>query len=1056
MTDRHLRFEENVGQGPSGATFVARGAGYRLYASAGEVAFVKTGEPMAAAETLRLRFSRGSHPLPRGEDRLPGVVNYFLGNAPGSWHTQVPTYGRLLYPQVYPGIDAAVYGIDGHLEYDFIVSPRGNPADIRFALGGATDVRLTDAGDLQAKVGRGEVRVSKPVLYQEAAGTRYPVEGRFVQRDEGLIGVDVAGYDGSRPLVIDPVVVYSTFLGTDANDIGTAMTLDADRNAYVTGYSVSMIANRADAFVAKLDAGGQLLYSTYLGGSFGANGNDIAVDASGRPCVVGHTLSADFPVVNALQPALTGVQSAFVTCLGANGDTIEFSTYFSGGSGSIGTGIALDAAGHIYLVGAGAFPTRNSLPGHVGGAFLSRIAPGPVLQYSTRLGGTGGEFANDVAIDRDGHAYVVGYTYSSDFPHRHPVQGSYGGGLTDAFVAKIASIETTNQIFDDSFDGENGGTAAAPYTTFADWRVVSGSVNLVYGPAATDGAVQGSGTGSSSIESIATFDLAHSSSMFPAAHPTKYRLEIDLAAAPEAGRVRVQLGDLLDDSLGADTSPSIVIREFVARTAVTAPLVLSWGAGEPAAIVSGVRLVELGGRPSLEYSTFLGGTGLEQASGVAVDAAGVAHITGTTSSSSFPLVGAFQTAFGGGDADGFVARLSADGSTLLFSTLVGGTANDEAASIAATPDGHSIVSGGTGSPDFPVADPVQPVNAGATDAFVFDINPAGDLVFSTFLGGNRFDHAARVAVDAAGFAYVAGQTSSADFPALNAFQPALISPNDAFVTKLSRDTTAPTVTCAAADGAWHAANVSLPCAAADTGSGLQHADDASFSLVTSVADGEETANALTDTRTVCDRAGNCATAGPVAGSMIDRKIPAIAISSPTGSYTLNQPEAAAYACADQGSSIASCAGPVPSGALFTTAAAGVHTFTVAATDGAGNIASKRVSYAVSYGICVDFDQTRSHPAGSTLPIKLRLCDAAGVNVSGPDVTLTALDVLQVSGNAPGPLDDAGHANPDLDFRHAGDAYIFNLSLKGLGTGTFALVFRATGDPTSHRVLFQVK
>jgi hypothetical protein len=273
------------------------------------------------------------------------------------------------------------------------------------------------------------------------------------------------------------------------------------------------------------------------------------------------------------------------------------------------------------------------------------------------------------------------------------------------------------------------------------------------------------------------------------------------------------------------------------------------------------------------------------------------------------------------------------------------------------------------------------------------------------------------------------------------------------------DTTSPTVACAVPDGQWHAADVSLPCTAGDSGSGLANAVDAAFTLVTSVADGSETADAPTGTRSVCDAAGNCATTGPLGGNRVDKKSPTITLTTPTSTtYVLKQAIPTNYNCADGGSGVATCAGPVASGANLDTASVGTKIFTVNASDGVGNQASQSVSYDVAYQICVLYDQTKSHRRGSTVPIKLQLCDAAGANTSSAAVVITATGLTKQDNSASSEVDDTGNANPDSNFRFDPTlgGYIYNLSTNGLSTGTWVLTFSVTGDPISHTVQFDIR
>jgi CSLREA domain-containing protein len=299
-----------------------------------------------------------------------------------------------------------------------------------------------------------------------------------------------------------------------------------------------------------------------------------------------------------------------------------------------------------------------------------------------------------------------------------------------------------------------------------------------------------------------------------------------------------------------------------------------------------------------------------------------------------------------------------------------------------------------------------------------------------------------------------GQTTIAFFARDNAGN---TEPGQTIVVKI--DKSAPTLSCDTADGIWHASNVSIACSATETISSLADNAEATFNLVTSVANGAETANASTNSHAVCDIAGNCATAGPIAGNQIDRKGPMITVTAPTATnYLLNQAVTVQFACSDGGSGVASCTGTSANGGSLDTASVGAKTFTVNATDNVGNSAvPAKVNYTVSFGIQVLFDQTRAHKSGSTIPIKVRLIDA-NANVSSAGTVLHAVSVVQISSQSSPVVEDAGNANPDFDFRYdpSTGGYIFNLKTTGYQTGNYLLNFTATGDPTIYSVGFQVR
>lgn len=280
--------------------------------------------------------------------------------------------------------------------------------------------------------------------------------------------------------------------------------------------------------------------------------------------------------------------------------------------------------------------------------------------------------------------------------------------------------------------------------------------------------------------------------------------------------------------------------------------------------------------------------------------------------------------------------------------------------------------------------------------------------------------------------------------------------------ELAEDTTAPTVSCDPADGAWHADNVVVGCTASDAVAGLAEPSDASFTLSTAVPDGVETNGAATGTRVICDARANCTTAGPSVGHRVDRRDPAIDLVAPMSrTYTIGEPLIATYTCSDGGSGVADCTGTEPAGATVPTDDVGTFRFDVSATDRVGNRSRAGSDYVVAYGVCPLYDTTKAKPAGSVVPLQLMLCDAHGNNLSAPEIEVTAVDLTLASTEAPGPVEDAGNANPDYGFRYSsglgvGGGYVYNLSTKGRTTGTWALRFRATGDPTLHRLLFQLK
>src|SRR6267378_1289589 len=406
---------------------------------------------------LRMKLRNANHAARiTGVDELAGTSNYFIGNDRAKWRTSVPTYAKVRYEGIYSGIDLVYYGNQRQLEYDFIVAPGADPRRIAFDVRGAKRIRRDAQGDLvlTMKTGEDEIRWHKPVVYQEKGGARQLVAAHYAVTDKNRVGFELAKYDVSRPLYIDPLI-YSTYLGGTAFDQAKAIALDSESNAYITGYTQSiyfpttpdaiqtvcgggkmLCSTYGDAFVAKINStGSALVYSTYLGGSRADSGQSIAVDSAGNAYVAGLTDSTDFPTMNPLQPANGGGFDAFVAKINPTGALI-YSTYLGGSAQDQGSGIAVDSAGNAYVTGQaesnnfpitqGAFETVCNGGSHCdpeGDAFVSKINPsGSALVYSTYLGGGGVDFAFGIALDSADNAYITGETGSSDFPTKNPLQ----------------------------------------------------------------------------------------------------------------------------------------------------------------------------------------------------------------------------------------------------------------------------------------------------------------------------------------------------------------------------------------------------------------------------------------------------------------------------------------------------------------------------------------------------------------------------------------------------------------------------------------------------------
>src|SRR5204862_312871 len=412
---------------------------------------------------LRMTFL-GANPNTRvaGQEELPGKANYFIGSDPVKWRTNVPMYGKTRYQEIYPGIDLVLYGNQRQLEYDFVVHAGADPKAIALDVQGADKLEVDAQGDLVLHTGAGVVRQLKPVIYQEVDGARREIAGGYVLKSARRVGFHVAAYDGAKPLVIDPVLVYSSYLGGSGGNEGpTGIAVDTAGNAYVTGATGSTnfpttpgafqttVTASGSVYVTKLDPSGAPVYSTFLGGSGGDDASGFAVDAAGNAYVTGGTNSTDFPTTpGAFQPALAGPQDIFVTKLNPVGAPV-YSTYLGGSATEGGAHIAVDVSGNAYVTGTTGstdFPTTpgafqptfggNTFGGAIDG-FVTKLGPAGAPVYSTFLGGSGVEGALGIAVDGAGNAYVAGFTQSTNFPTTPGAFQPTFGGSDDAFVTKI-------------------------------------------------------------------------------------------------------------------------------------------------------------------------------------------------------------------------------------------------------------------------------------------------------------------------------------------------------------------------------------------------------------------------------------------------------------------------------------------------------------------------------------------------------------------------------------------------------------------------------------------
>ena len=636
-----LLFVANEGQFGAQTRFAVKSPGLSAYFASSEVALVLRGEPVL------VRFM-GASPAPtlEGLNRLPGNVNFLLGDRPENWRTGVAIYDGVIYRNLYRGIDLRYRAVETRLKSEFVVAPGADPSLIRWSYDRA-QVLSTEGGGLVVRTSKGELREELPAVYQEIGGRRVSVKGGFRLHGDSQVGFDIGVYDGTRPLVIDPVLSYSTYLGGSGLDSARAIAVDSAGNAYIAGQTDSFNLPVTNPLQASSGSGvnangNSLVYCTFLGGSWDDRAFGIAVDAAGNAYLTGWTYSSNFPTTaGARQRALGGGRDSFAVKLGPAGNVLAYSTYLGGSGHDSGNALAVDSAGDVYIGGetnSSNFPVTSAYQGSNQGrqdAFTLRLnASGSALVWSTYLGGNGDDRATSIAVDGSGAAYLTGGTDSSNYPTYNALQPSRGGGQ-DAFVTKINPDGRTLSF--STYLGGSGGTVGASET----------------------------GTG----------------------------IRVDSAGNVYVAGVTSSLNFPVVNALQAAHAGG-TIDSFVAK------------------------LNNSGS--ALAYSTYLGGAGVDYATGLAVDSFGQASVAGYTSSSNFPAVNALQSVKSGG-YDIFVSRLTAPGTALETSTYLGGSDSDTAYGVALDSTGAACLAGQTQSVDFPTKNPLQALNPGGLSAFVLKV-----------------------------------------------------------------------------------------------------------------------------------------------------------------------------------------------------------------------------------------------------------------------------------------------------------------------------------------------
>jgi hypothetical protein len=693
-----LTFEANQGQTASGVKFLSRGKGYTAFLTAGGMVLsLRPSQPLPAQPASNLAATANSqrppnttlqfkllgaaqNPVVIGEEPLRGKINYFIGRDPAKWQTNVSTYARVRYKNVYPGIDLVYYGSNQQLEYDFAVSPGANPSQIRFELTGANLIELDASGNLVLQTNSGPIHFKSPVVYQESNGSRVPVTGAYVVNDQTHISFQVGRYDSSKPLVIDPVLVYSTYLGGSGDEQPAGIAVDTAGNVYVAGYTDStdfplaalgtLPAGQTHVFVAKLDpTGSTLIYADYIGGNSQDYGYALVLDSADDVYVTGSTASSDFPLVNPYQGTYPGSFNGFLTEVSADGSSILYSTYLGGNGSDQPASIAIDGLGEAVVAGnttstnfpvvnayqATASPNQGDVSGNYG--FVTKFSSdGSYLVYSTYLAGNSNVSYNcgstpcwpspysgvyGLSVDSSGSAYAAGITNTYNFP---------------TTTAAYLTTDSTQQNGMVGFVTKFSISGALDYSTYL--YESSGILTNI-----TAIAVDGSG-------SAYVTGTAYSDGTFP-----------------------ITSTGVCDPSVSGLACSYAFVTKF-----------------DPAG-------------STLLYSTFLGPNNYSSPAAIALDANNDAYVVASTSSSSFGIINGIESYPSGNDM--LLVELDPAAETELFATYLGGSGDDYPSGIAVDASGNIYVAGSTDSTDFPVTQgSFQNVLGGGADAFLLKIGPS--------------------------------------------------------------------------------------------------------------------------------------------------------------------------------------------------------------------------------------------------------------------------------------------------------------------------------------------
>jgi uncharacterized repeat protein (TIGR01451 family) len=838
-----MRFEANQGQTDARVKFTARGAGYAVFLTGDEAvlqlrkrerASGKTAERQMAdqaVESVALRMKLvGSNRSSQvsGIGKLQTTSNYFIGNDPAGWRRGVSNYSRVKYESVYPGIDLVWYGNQQLLEHDFLIAPGADPSRIKVSFSGAKEMSTDDEGALVLRAGDEDLRLLKPHAWQESEGSRRTIDCDYRLSEKDQVEFRLGEYDTTLPLVIDPVLVYSTYIGGIGTDFGQDIAVDGQGAAYIIGQTDSAdfpgpspiqpaIGTLMDAYVLKINpAGDAVVFGTWIGGNSTDTASAISVDPRGNIYLVGTTDSSDFPLQNPLQPSKGGLSDSFALKIDSSGAALLYSTYI-GGTGIDGaSALAVDGNGNVYLTGStdsGDFPVANAFqPAKSGsGAYASDnggeswgeignglrgadvndlvIAPGdPSTLYAgtdrgvfksvdrgstwNLLGGTQFiRYINQVIVDPS----TPDILYAVSAPQLFKSTDGGASWVPKSIILRTMAIDPTtpSKLYAGTFDGISISTDGGDSWTPVFIPPVSGGTigqveSIVFDPITPTTVYLGARGVYKSVDGGATWTFAGNNGF-----PQATIIRIAISRSNPATLYAISNNPTIFKSINAGANWSLLNTPAIGIfSPFPWPLVVS--PDNPDVVYVGSRSSGIfrSNNGGVSWDTVNNGLNARDIRAIAIDPDSPAR---------------FYAGSESGD-EAFVAKLDATGSSFLYSSYLGGGASDTGTSIVVDSSGTAYIAGFTTSVNFPVVNAFQATLAGAGDVFVARVNESGSaLSWSTYLGGANFDSGSGIALSRTGDIYVAGITSSSDFPVNNAVQPSLNGFQDGFIARLKND-----------------------------------------------------------------------------------------------------------------------------------------------------------------------------------------------------------------------------------------------------------------------------